>query len=84
MIMSLVFTALSTYGLTYLLTHQDGPLGIFLKLQQFKLFQCFYCTAFWVALLLTIPFAISFLTFTILALATVGAVYIIYEVVEPL
>lgn len=84
MITSLLLTTLSTYGLSYMVTHLDGPAGIFLKLQQLKVFQCFYCTAVWAAMLVSLLHTKDLLEWLVLSLATIGATYIIYEVANPL
>lgn len=49
---------LGTYAITLVFTQSEGPYGIIYRLRtnkavdNFGLFNCFLCTAFWVALLL--------------------------------
>lgn len=84
MLESVILISLSTYGLAYTFTHLDGPADIFLKLQKLKLFQCFYCTAAWIATLVSLLHTQVLIEWAILSLATIGATYIIYEVANPL
>jgi len=59
---SLTLAALATWRLTHLLTEEDGPADVVLRLRRLagpgllgQVMDCFYCTSVWVAL----PFAVG-------------------------
>lgn len=84
MITNLLLTTLSTYGLAYIITTQDGMFNIFVRLRRYKLFQCFYCVSPYIAALVSLLCAQEPMEWLLLTLATVWASYIVYELVSPL
>ena len=79
--MTLVVLILAVYYLTEVLTNQDGPLGVFIRLRnKLVALRCFVCTSIYAALLVYIAYRA--LEPAVWVLAAAGGAVIVSRVVE--
>jgi hypothetical protein len=90
LILFYMFSVFSVYCVSLLLSNYDGPANIFIKLREVwlpdplkKLFSCFVCLSFWVALIFNVfmPF-VSVGTFVLHWFALAGSAIAIYKITE--
>lgn len=86
--MIFIILALTTWRISYLLTFEEGPYGIFKKirnqLNRFKLSPlfCFYCTSVWVGFVISFFMSLNLFSTITYAFALSAAAILIDEIVD--